>query len=227
MSPGQLVVASVIASLLSSSATSAFAQTQPPTSAPPAPTPPPPAAAPAAPDQPPAPYGGPYPPPGYPPPGYPPGQPYYYPPQPTYVPPAMYGPRYITDWQPGTPIPYGYHPATRARRGLVVAGAIVFGATYFYTALELDSPGSSGGNEPGWLWIPVLGPLVQMTQDDSSLGNGALTLDALAQAAGVAMLVAGFVYPRTLLVRNDFASMTVAPMRIGLEGSGLGVVGRF
>ena len=205
--------------MLSAPGTSAFAQAQPPMSAPPAPMPPPPVAQPAIPDQPPPPYPG-----QYPPPGYPPGQPYY-----PYVPQSVapWGPRVITDWQEGMPIPYGYHQQTRARRGLVIAGSIVFGVTYLYTAeLAADSPNSRGANE-SWLWIPVLGPLLQMTETDSTLGNGALTLDALAQASGAAMLIAGFIFPRTILVRSDLASMTVAPMRIGPEGSGLGVVGRF
>jgi hypothetical protein len=225
MSPNHLVVASVIASMLSASGTSAFAQVQAPTAAPPAPMPPPPVAQPAVPDQPPAPYPGQYPPPGYPPPGYPPGQPYY-----PYVPQNVappWAPRFITDWQQGNPIPYGYHPVTRARRGLVIAGSIVFGATYLYTAaLASESPSSSRGDE-SWLYLPVLGPLVQMTQTDSRWGTGVLTLDALAQAAGVAMFISGFVFPRTILVRNDLASMTVVPMKIGLDGSGLGFVGRF
>jgi hypothetical protein len=219
MNPRHLVVASVIASMLSASGTGAFAQVQPPMSAPPTPMPAPPVAQPAVPDQPPAPYPGPYPPPGN-----PPGQLYY-----PYVPQSVapWGPRFITDWQEGMPIPYGYQRQTRARRGLIVAGSIVFGVTYLYTAdLASESPNYSGANE-SWLWIPVLGPLLQMTESDSTLGDGALALDALAQASGVAMFIAGIVYPRTILVRNDLASMTVLPMKVGMEGSGLGLVGRF
>jgi hypothetical protein len=52
-------------------------------------------------------------------------------------------------------------------------------------------------------------------------------LDGLAQAAGAALLFAGVMYPKHLLVRNDLATMTVVPMKIGLEGSGFGLVGRF
>jgi len=125
------------------------------------------------------------------------------------------------------PIPYGYQQRTRVRRGLIVAGSIVFGVTYLYTTdLASESPNYSGANE-SWLWIPVLGPFLQMTESNSTLGNGALTLDALAQASGVAMFIAGIVYPRTILVRNDLASMTVVPMKVGMEGSGMGLVGRF
>ena len=41
------------------------------------------------------------------------------------------------------------------------------------------------------------------------------------------MLISGLMYPRTMLVRNDLASATVVPMKIGMDGSGLGLVGRF
>ena len=41
--------------------------------------------------------------------------------QPMYVPQsvAISGPRQITTWQEGEPIPPGYHPVQRIRRGLV------------------------------------------------------------------------------------------------------------
>jgi hypothetical protein len=241
MSPKHLIVASVIASMFSASAGTAFAQARPPAFVPP-PVPAP-AAAPAVP--------APYPPPAAYPPPYPYQGPYYPPPpppasavapngeyvaplsqttQPTYVPQsvALSGPRMIRDWQEGMPIPHGYHQETRARRGLVIAGSIVFGVTYIYTSLiAAAGEESSGQNELGSLWVPVLGPFMQMAETDSPLGNYVLLLDGLAQAAGVTMLVAGLVYPRHVLVRNDLASMTVVPMKIGMEGSGLGVVGRF
>jgi hypothetical protein len=41
------------------------------------------------------------------------------------------------------------------------------------------------------------------------------------------MLIAGLMYPRHLLVRNDLATVGVLPMKIGMEGEGLGLVGRF
>ena len=36
------------------------------------------------------------------------------------------------------------------------------------------------------------------------------------------LLVTGLMYPKWVLVRNDLASATVVPMKIGMDGSGLG-----
>ena len=48
---------------------------------------------------------------------------------------------YIKDWEEGTPIPYGYHHETRARKGMVIAGSILFGVTYLYSASSRDRRG--------------------------------------------------------------------------------------
>ena len=151
--------------------------------------------------------------------------------QPTYLPQsvAMSGPRFIKDWEEGQPIPYGYHHETRVRKGLVISGSIVFGVLYLYSGFfaAVGADASSGDNQLGYLAVPVLGPFLEMTKTDSATADYVLMLDGLAQAAGVAMLACGLIYPKHLLVRNDLASMTVVPMKIGMEGSGLGVVGRF
>ena len=209
ISPRQAVAGSVIAGMLSASA-GAFAQ------APPAPPP-----APVAPAPYPYPAPAPYP---YPPPAaYPvPYQaPYYYPP------PA---PRYITDWEPGRPIPPGYRQEMRARKGLVIAGSITFGAIYIYTALigEVENNNSiSGQDSNGWLWIPVLGPFLEAADTGSDIPASVLILDGIGQAGGLAMLIAGLAMPRPILVRNDLFSMTPVPMTLGKGASGFGLVGRF
>ena len=41
------------------------------------------------------------------------------------------------------------------------------------------------------------------------------------------VLITGLLMPKWVLVRNDLASATVVPMRIGMDASGLGLVGRF
>jgi hypothetical protein len=152
--------------------------------------------------------------------------------QPTYVPQsvALSGPRFIKDWEEGQPIPYGYHHETRARKGLVIAGSIVFGVVYIYSSLIAaagEDSYNNNDNQLAALWIPVLGPFIQMASVDSSIGKEMLFLDGLAQAAGLTMLITGLVYPRHILVRNDLASMSFVPMKLGTDGSGLGVVGRF
>jgi hypothetical protein len=245
MSPRQLFVASMIGSILCASAGSAFAQ------APQAPQAPPPPQAPPYPQQ------GTYQQqPGYPQQAQYGEQPRYYPPQPppssavapngeyvsplsqttqpTYVPQsvALSGPRMIKDWEPGNPIPHGYHAETRVRKGKVISGALVFGIPYLYSsfiaAIGQDVAEAEGGdNVLGWLFIPVLGPFLEMMETDSSTAHYVLALDGIAQAAGVTLLVTGLVFPKWVLVRNDLASGTLVPMKIGMDGSGLGFVGRF
>jgi hypothetical protein len=155
--------------------------------------------------------------------------------QPSYVPQsvAMSGPRLIEDWEDGRPIPPGYHPDTRIRKGFVIAGSILFGSMYLLSALvaaagaDNESPGH--GNGEAALWIPGVGPFIAMTSSSSSVGSLTLAIDGLSQAAGLAMLIGGIVAPRTVLVRNDLGSLriTPTPMAIGRTGSGFGLVGTF
>ena len=193
------------------------------------------AAAPApAPQSAPAP--APYPPPAapqYPPPG--PYQQPYPPPQLMYAPP---GPRYIKDWEEGQPVPYGYHPEARARKGMVIPGAVVFGVAYLLSTLVAGGDNNSYDSSTGTyrndqyeaLYIPVAGPFIQMASDSNAPGDRQiLILDGLAQSAGVALLVCGLAFPRRILVRNDLGvtSVVPTPMTIGRGGTGLGLVARF
>jgi hypothetical protein len=154
--------------------------------------------------------------------------------QPSYVPQsvALSGPRILTDWEQGEPIPPGYHPRTRARTGMIVAGAVTFGTLYLFTALVAaagaDSAQTNGtSNQYGALWVPGVGPFLQMTNTSSATGNYVLAIDGLAQCAGLAMLIYGISSPRTVLVRDDLAKPLIMPMRIGQDGYGMGVLGRF
>jgi hypothetical protein len=173
------------------------------------------------------------PPPNYP--QYPAGAPYQqYPgPPPTYGPQAPVAwPRYIKDWDEGQPVPYGYHPETRARKGLVIPGAVVFGVAYLLSTLVASADNSSydGGDRYNALWIPVVGPFIQLGRSNNPSGNNdSLVFDGLAQTAGLTMLVLGLAYPRRILVRNDLGSLSFAPtpMKVGSDGTGLGLVGRF
>jgi hypothetical protein len=222
MSPRPLVAVFVIAAVVSASIGNAHAQ-----QAAPGPAPPSEAAPPAA---------GQYPPPNYPqsPPQYPPGAPYEQVPgpPPTYVPQGPIAwPRYIKDWDEGQPVPYGYHPETRARKGLVITGAVLFGVLYLLsTLIAAANDDSYNNNRYSALWIPVVGPFIQLgSSSNVSDDNQMFVLDGLAQTAGVTMLVLGLAFPRHILVRNDLATMSFVPtpMRVGHDGGGLGLVGRF
>jgi hypothetical protein len=223
MSPRPLVAIFVIGAVVSASIGNAHAQQAgpaPATEAAPPPT-------------------GQYPPPNYPqvppgPPQAPPGAPYQQVPgpPPAYAPQVPIAwPRYIKDWEEGQPVPYGYHPEARAKKGLVITGAVLFGVLYLLSTLVAAANDDSyNENRYSALWIPVVGPFIQLGSSTNASGDDQIfVLDGLAQTAGVTMLVLGLAFPRHILVRNDLATMSFvpAPMRVGHDGGGLGLVGRF
>lgn len=223
-------------------AAQAPAEAAPPAAAAPAPAPapapaqPPPAAAQPPPAAAPAPQGYPppagyYPPPyGYPPPGYypPPGQP----PAPTDD-----RPKYLP-YREGEPAPTGYYLEERARRGPIIAGAIVFGIPY---ALGLSiAAGADFDNQSGYLAIPVAGPWITMAARDEcdddpndydidcagdSTLRTFLVLDGLMQATGAALFIWGVTSKTHRYVRND-VGLRLSPARVG-KGYGFAAVGWF
>jgi hypothetical protein len=150
--------------------------------------------------------------------------------QQTYVPQsvAISGPRQIRDWNDGDPIPPGYHPTQRARTGLIVGGAVMFGTLYFLSALVAAVASDAGNTGDNALYLPGVGPFIQMTTTSSSTANLFLALDGAIQSGGIAMLIYGIATPKTVLVRNDLATTPVVlPIRIGTDGYGLGVMAKF
>ena len=150
--------------------------------------------------------------------------------QQTYVPQsvAFSGPRQIKDWNEGEPIPPGYHPVQRVRTGLIVGGAVLFGIFYLISAFDASIASDNGNSGNNALWLPGIGPFIQMASTSSATGNLALAIDGAAQSAGLAMLIYGMVSPKTVLIRNDLATTPlVLPIRVGSDGYGLGVVGHF
>lgn len=146
---------------------------------------------------------------------------------------ALSGPREISNYEEGEPIPPGYHAETKTRKGLVIGGAITFGALYLLSVLVGAAITDSGkkpygdGESGEFLYVPVAGPFLQMTKTDSSSGNVTLAIDGIAQAAGATMLIVGITSPKTVLVRNDLGQVHLTPMRLGDKGGGLGLVGTF
>jgi len=218
-----------------------------------APQPAPPPAA-AAPQQ--------YPPyPQYPPqPGYPPAQP------PAAAPAYGTAPPYAQDdrWRfvpaptelryvEGRPIPSGYHLESRPRKGLVVAGPIVFGVPYF---LSLSVAASSRYTPDRWLYLPIAGPFLDLAGrkeecspngisnnvatyygcNDDSTARFFLMFDGLMQVSGMTMLIFGLAMPQNVLVRDDAPfvgsktksfAWSVAPRTFGRSGYGVGMAAIF
>jgi hypothetical protein len=188
-----------------------------------------------------------YPPPVYQPPPYPQqgypqqAQPYYVQPgtqpgQPIYIQQmpapqsAPMSPRVIKDWDESQPIPPGYHQESHVRRGLVIGGAVLFGTTYLLSALSaaVVSDANSGSSNPAAaLYIPAVGPFVEMGQVGSATAGFFLALDGLCQVGGITMFIVGLASPKTELVRNDFGfQLHLAPI-ISRDHSGMGLVGTF
>ncbi len=123
------------------------------------------------------------------------------------------------------PVPPGYVPQERIRKGLVIPGAVVFGTFYFFTAvgggLNLDER-----NAPyGALLVPVAGPFIVAGTGDFTLGDFTAMLfvfDGIIQAGGAAMLLSGIFAKKKVLVRQDMAQtvrpeVMVGPGSIGMK----------
>jgi hypothetical protein len=199
-------------------------------------------------------------PPGYypPPPGtYPPG---YYPPPPGAYPPGAYGPEYPPPpgaypppppgyyayppppleeqpselpYEEGDPIPEGYEPVTKMRKGLVIAGSVVFGSTYLISIITAAQVADvAGTTEDVWpLFVPVVGPFIAMgtthawSDGEGSNGLGAiLLLDGIAQVGGAAMFIGGVASHTTVLKRTASSDVQVD---LELRPNGVGFSGTF
>jgi hypothetical protein len=194
----------IAAAALTLAATTALAQTAPTSTAAP-----PPGWGPAAPPAQTAPY--PTPPPGYPQPVYPPGA--YPTPPPGWGPPAPQGtdptvmgpdgrPRSLPlemPYDPDKGVPPGYRIGEKRRIPLAIAGGVTFGAIWVASCiaggimLDNDEDGAP-------MYVPVLGPVITIgTARTSPAGTTALVFDAVAQAAGVAMFIAGMATSQQVL----------------------------
>ena len=153
--------------------------------------------------------------------------------QSTYVPQsvAMSGPEEITDFDFSRPVPLGYTPILRARKHLIVGGAVTFGVVYglsaFVAAVGEDASRGERENTAASLWIPVAGPFLEMGHTDSATGRLFFASVGAAQLAGALMLYYGVSSKDRVLVRNDLVgSLTVAPLA-GNGASGMALAGRF
>ena len=154
--------------------------------------------------------------------------------QTTYVPQsvALSGPEEINA-EEGRPVPMGYTPVQRTRKGLLIGGGVTLGVSYGYSVLlaaigsDLASWSDDGRNELAAMWIPVAGPFIQMAQTDSALFRLTLAGFGIAQTTGAVLLYYGLTTKKTVYVRNDLVgSMTLTPMA-GDGATGMMLSGRF
>lgn len=141
--------------------------------------------------------------------------------------PLANGPRTL-EWEPGEPVPQGYHPVTQIRTGLVVGGAVTFGSVWLLNVLVATIAIDTNQGQAIPLFVPILGPFIAMGTFQSLQATDVffLALDGLVQAGGVAMLVAGIAAPRHQLVRNRYASLLFPmPMSFGNGSAGISIGG--
>jgi hypothetical protein len=138
-------------------------------------------------------------------------------------------PTYSTaSWHAGDPVPPGYRRTMRSRKGLVIAGGVLFGSLYTVNLMGVAGNAVFGrAKQENWLAFPGIGPLVVMAQTTNAPGNVLLAADAVIQLSAIAMFVYGLAAPVPAIVRDEGApSLAVVPM-LGGGRAGLGVLGRF
>ncbi len=150
-------------------------------------------------------------------------------------------PSKVLDYQQGAPIPPGYQLRSKPRLGLVVTGAALGGAAYGFAVL--GAVDTAFEDKSGFLPIPLAGPWLmlaaggardkrcppddaQCEDENNQMERVVLVLDGLAQATGVALLAAGFAFPRKRLELSGL-DVRVLPTAFGWHGYGAAVVGAF
>jgi len=140
---------------------------------------------------------------------------------------AMSGPRVINDWEPEEPVPPGYHPETRVRKGLVIGGAIPFGVFWLFSAMAA-AVGEDTNYDNQALYIPAVGPFIQLPKNATSTARFFCILDGVVQTGGLAMVIYGLASPKDVLVRNDLGKLHLEPRPfIARGGGGMGLGGSF
>jgi hypothetical protein len=131
-------------------------------------------------------------------------------------------------WQNVEPVSPGYARTTHSRKGLVIAGAVLFGSLYAVNLTGVAGNAVFGrARQENWLALPGVGPLVVMAQTTNAPGNLLLAADALVQLSAIAMFVYGLAAQVPAIARDEGApSLAVMPM-LGGGRAGVGVVGRF
>jgi hypothetical protein len=141
--------------------------------------------------------------------------------------PSPSGPREITEWTEGDPVPTGYHLARRTRKGFIIGGAVTFASLYLLSAFSAATLDDAGEGPAQALYIPAIGPFIQMFYTTTERGKLLDALDGVAQTGALVMLVVGLTSPRTIPVR-DLATPSVLPVPyVSESGGGLRVVGSF
>jgi hypothetical protein len=145
----------------------------------------------------------------------------------------------------GLPVPPGYRVEHRYANGLIAGGLASFAVSYI-AALAVGA-GDGFGDGTGWTVVPVIGPWAAIgarsyhCDNDplhaTSCVSGAfnevqtiaiLSADAVVQATGAVLFLAGLGSGEDELVRSDLETgVRFTPRAVGSTGFGVGFDGRF
>jgi len=151
------------------------------------------------------------------------------------IPPPLPGARsaLATARHPAETTPAGPEPKRLRSRGLIIAGAATFGATWgtamLVSILMSDSDREDDITFREVAWIPIIGPVLgyQLGEPDSNVLTAATVVWSLAQAAGVAMFIAGMVGKANPKYKKAASLLSpdgwqVMPLVGGVNGIGIG-----
>jgi len=151
----------------------------------------------------------------------------------------------ILPYREGLPIPPGYRVEHRSANGLIAGGVVSL--VIAYGAALAVGVGDNFKDGTGWTVVPVIGPLAAIgarsfhCDNDPLKANDCvknafsevqtiaiLSADAVVQATGAVLFLAGLGSGHDELVRSDLeAHVRVTPRAVGASGFGLGIDGRF
>jgi hypothetical protein len=135
----------------------------------------------------------------------------------------------------GRPVPQGYEPDTRMRKGLIIAGAITLMVPYLSSAavaLRARRDAEEGliseeeGNAMQALWVPIAGPFIAIGESERNSAREIAPFIAagVVQTAGAGMLLAGILAREKVLVKKQ--AVVAAPI-VSAGTVGVGVSGSF
>jgi len=140
--------------------------------------------------------------------------------------PAPVAPGARLRYREGVPPPPGYHLEESPRKGLVISGAVVLGATWVLSA-AIGSASTNAADR--WLFLPVIGPFADLVARGSRSCTGTsdtvdcsldsvvrfyLAMDGIIQTAGGVLLVLGFAFPKKEYVSDSYYGMNERGPRI-------------
>jgi hypothetical protein len=151
----------------------------------------------------------------------------------------------ILPYREGLPIPPGYRVEHRSANGLIAGGLATLGVAY--GAAIAVALGDNFKDGTGWTIVPVIGPWAAIgarsfhCDNDPLKANqcvknafsevqtiAILSADAVVQATGAVLFLAGLGSGEDELVRSDIeAGVRVTPRAVGASGFGIGFDGHF